>query len=134
MKPNNVLYQKCTEDSFYRAWIEFLAPYHKLTPRERDVAARIIAQYCLLKRSIHETEVLTDILWSRKSKNDMMRSLGMKPAHFQMVLAKLRAAELLIGEDVNPRYIPHKDDNPRFMLQIVFDWSTPSNPIRNAEG
>ena len=45
MKPNNVLYVKCTRDSFYRAWLEILTPWHKLSSRERDVAARIISQY-----------------------------------------------------------------------------------------
>lgn len=134
MKPNNVIYLKCTEDSFYRMWIEFLAPFHKLTSRERDVAARIIAQYFRLKDSIQDPEVLRDILWSRKSRKDMMTSLGMSPAHFQMVLAKLKSSEVLIDEDINPKYIPHKvEGDTRFMLQVIYDWSSPSNPVRNEE-
>lgn len=131
MKPNNVIVLKCTHDSFYRAWVEFLTPYHKLTARERDVAARILAQYFKLKDNVPDPEVLRDVLWSRKSRKDMMDSLKMSQAHFQMVLAKLRQAEFLIDGDVNPRYIPHKTDDPRFMLQIVYDWSSPENPIRN---
>ena len=39
MKPNNLFLIPCTENSFYRAWMEFLTPYHKLTSREKDVAA-----------------------------------------------------------------------------------------------
>lgn len=131
MKPNNIIYLKCTEDSFYRMWIEFLAPFHKLTSRERDVAARIIAQYFRLKDSVPDPEVLRDILWSRKSRKDMMTSLGMSQAHFQMVLAKLRQSGVLIDGGINPKYIPHKiSDEPRFMLQIVYDWSSQVNPIR----
>ena len=132
MKPNNLLYLKCTGDSFYRAWIEFLTPYHKLASRERDVAARILAQYFKLKDNVPDPEVLRDVLWSRKSRKDMMDALKMSQAHFQMVIGKLKKAEFLIGEDINPRYIPHKTDAPRFMLQVVYDWSTPENPIRNA--
>lgn len=132
MKPNNLIYLKCSGDSFYRAWIEFLTPYHKLAARERDVAARILAQYFKLKDNVPDPEVLRDVLWSRKSRKDMMDSLKMSQAHFQMVIGKLKKAEFLIGEDINPRYIPHKTDEPRFMLQVVYDWSTPENPIRNA--
>ena len=131
MRPNNVIYLKCTEDSFYRMWIEFLAPFHKLTARERDVAARIIAQYFRLKDNVPDPDVLKDVLWSRKSRKDMMTSLGMSQAHFQMVLAKLKAANVLVDGDINPRYIPHKTfGDPRFMLQVVYDWSSQSDKVR----
>lgn len=130
-KPNNIIYLKCTEDSFYRMWIEFLAPFHKLTARERDVAARIIMQYFKLKDSVPDPEVLREVLWSRKSRSDMMASLKISQPHFQMVLAKLKAAGVLIDGEINPKYIPHKSNDPRFLLEIVYDWSSDSNPIRD---
>lgn len=133
MRPNNVIYLKCTEDSFYRMWVEFLTPFHKLTLRERDVAARIIAQYFRLKDSVQDPEVLKDLLWSRKSRKDMMESLGMSQAHFQIVLTRLKTAGVLEDGNINPRYLPHKvPEESRFMLQIVYDWSSASNPIANA--
>lgn len=133
MKPNNVIYQKCTDISFFRAWIEFLAPFHKLTSREREVAARIIAQYFKLKDSIPDPEMLKEVLWSHTSRKDMRESLDMSQAHFQMILAKLRTSGVLVDGDINPKYIPHIGDEPRFMLAIVFDWSSPSNPIKNGQ-
>ena len=129
MKPNNVIYLKCTDDSFYRMWIEFLAPFHKLTSRERDVAARIIAQYFKLKDNIPDPVVLKEVMWSNTSKKDMRESLNMSPAHFQMILAKLKSSGVLVNGDINPKYIPHTNLDPRFMLSIVFDWSTQSNPV-----
>ena len=134
MKPNNVIYLKCTDDSFYRMWIEFLAPFHKLTAREMDVAARIIAQYFRLRESIPDPEVLRDVLWSTKSRKDMMTSLGMSQAHFQMKLAKLKSVGVLVDGAINPKYIPSKvPGESRFMLQVVYDWSSPRNPISNVE-
>jgi len=133
MKPNNVIYLKCTDTSFYRMWIEFLAPFHKLTSRERDVAARIIAQYFKLKDSIPDPEMLREVLWSQHSRKDMRESLDMSQAHFQMILAKLRTAEVLVNGDINPKYIPHTTEDPRFMLSIIFDWSSKSNPVNGQE-
>lgn len=133
MKPNNVIYLKCTGLSFYRMWIEFLAPFHKLTARERDVAARIIVQYFKLKESVNDQEMLKEVLWSQTSRKDMRESLGMSQAHFQMILAKLRSSGVLLDGDINPKYIPHIGDDPRFMLSIVFDWSSPTNQI-NGQG
>ena len=131
MKPNNVIYLKCSGTSFYRMWIEFLAPFHKLTAREREVAARIIAQYFKLKESVPDPEMLKEVMWSHTSRKDMRESLGMTQAHFQMILAKLRTSGVLVDGDINPKYIPHVDENPRFMLGVVFDWSSSSNPVNN---
>lgn len=143
MRPNNIIPVKCTEDSFYRAWVEFLAPYHKLTARERDVAARLLLQYFKFRENIvnpdapndpEKHQVLLELLWSKNSRKDIMTSLQMSPAHFQMVVAKLRAAKFLIGDDINGQYIPHKiPGDTRFMLTVVYDWSSPSKPIKSAQ-
>ena len=129
MKPNNVIYQKCNRISFFRGRVEFLAPFHKLTARERDVMARILVQYFKLKDNIPDPEVLKEVMWSQTSRKDMRESLKMSQAHFQMILAKLREAGVLVDGDLNPKYIPHVDDQPRFMLSIVFDWSSDSAPV-----
>ena len=109
--------------------MEFLAPFHKLTSRERDVAARLIKQYYLLKENIEDPEVLRDVMWSRTSRKDMMTSLGMSPAHFQIVLGKLKKAGLIVNDELNGKFIPPKTSDPRFMLCVVFDWSSPTNRI-----
>lgn len=130
MKPNNVIYLKCTDDSFFRTWVEFLTPFHKLTARERDVAARIIAQYFKLKERIEDPILLNEMLWTNNSRKDIRESLGMSQAHFQMILAKLRSTKMLIENDnINPRFLPHLGDEPRLMLNIIFDWSSKNNPI-----
>lgn len=135
MKPNNVFLVPCTENSFYRSWIEFLTPYHKLTAREKDVAARLLMQYFRFRDSVPGDDVLRDLMWSRKSRTDIMTSLGISKAHFQMILTKLKTAGFLKGGDINPRFLPHKvQGDSRFMLQVVFDWSSERNPIRNGEG
>lgn len=134
MKPNNVIYLKCTEDSFYRMWMEFLTPFHKLTAREKDVAARILLQYFKFKGSVSDPDVLKELLWSRSSRNDMLVSLKMSQPHFQMVVKKLEMAGILKDNEFNPRYIPHKiPGDSRFMLQIVYDWSSPKTPIIRSE-
>jgi len=133
MKPNNTIVLKCTEDSFLRTWMEFLAPFHKLTSRERDVASRLLKQYFRLKASIEDPEVLKDVMWSHTSRKDMMNALGMSPAHFQMTLTKLKKAGVIMNNDINPKFIPHITEDPRHMLCIVFDWSSSVNSIDTVE-
>ena len=134
-RPNNVMRVKCTQDSFYRAWVEFLTPFHKLTKREREVMARIIYQYFRLKESVDDPELLKDVMWSHTSRKDMRESLKMTQAHFQMALAKLKTAGVLIDGDIEPRYLPHKTEGSKFILNVVFDW-TPAGAqqLEHAEG
>ena len=133
MKTNSLIPLKCTAESFYRLWVEFLTPFHKLTSRERDVAARIIAQYIKLRNTIDDPSVLEEVLWSQTSRKDMRESLGMSKAHFQMILGKLREVGMVTEGGVNSRYLPHMTDEPRYMLSILFDWSSDTNPIRNGQ-
>ncbi len=131
MKPNNVFLVPCTDTSFYRAWMEFLTPYHRLTSREKDVAARLLMQYFRFRGSVPDPDVLRELMWSKTSRKDLMASLKMSQAHFQMVLAKLRESGFIKDGDINPRFLPHiVEGEPRFMLQVVFDWSSDRNPIR----
>lgn len=129
MKPNSYIRVPCTSASFYKAYMKLLTPYHGLTDRETDVAARILQQYFRLKDSIPDPEVLKEVLWSQTSRKDIRESLGMSPAHFQMILASLKRSGFLVNGDINKSFIPHRTGDPRFVLQIVFDWSSPSNPI-----
>ena len=133
MKTNTLIPLKCTEDSFYRLWVEFLAPFHKLTTRERDVAARVIAQYVKLRQSISDPAVLDEVLWSQTSRNDMRESLKMSKPYFQMVVGKLREVGIITETGINSKFLPHMTDNPRYILSVVFDWSSPSNPIKKDE-
>jgi hypothetical protein len=63
----------------------------------------------------------------------MMDSLDMSQPHFQMKLAKLKKAGVIVDGTIQPRFIPHMTDNPKFVLQLYYDWSSPSNPIRKDE-
>jgi len=133
MKANKVLHIKITGDKFFRAWMDFLTPFHKLTAREKDVAARIIAQYFKLKEGVDDPVLMKEVLWSQSSRKDMRESLHMTPAHFQMVLAKLRTAGFITDGDINPRYIPNMTDQPRFMMCVIYDWSSPSAPVTDVK-
>ena len=130
MKPNNIIQVKSANRStFFRMWVEMLAPWHKLAPRERDVFARILEQYFILKTKVDDPELIVEFLWTNASRKDMRESLGVSQPHFQMMLASLRKQEVLLGDKINPRYLPHLTEDPRLGLFVLFDWSTPNNPV-----
>ena len=130
MKPNNVFFVPCTENSFFRAWIEFFGPCHMLSSRQMDVAGRILAQYFKLKNNGVDPAVINEVLWSHRSRMDMISSLGMSSQQFQNITRTLRSRGVLKEQwQIEPKYIPHMSGDPRHMLAVVFDWSSDDNKI-----
>ena len=131
MQTNRLIAFKCSESSFCEAWLEFLTPYHHLTAKEKKVAALIFNQYFRLSKDISDPSVLNEVMWTCSSRKDMRDAAGVSKEHFQMILAKLKKAKVL-NEDlsINIRFLPNKKPrDSRFVLSIVFDWSTKTNLI-----
>lgn len=124
-RPNNVILLRCGGESFYRMWMEFLTPFHRMAGREKDVAARLLSQWDRLKAGCGGDEgVALQLLWTNASRADMRATLGMSPSHFTLVLTKLRRAGFIDARSgrINPRFMPHVEPGEgRFELRIVFD-------------
>ncbi len=132
MKPNNFFYHKCTKGSFFRLWVAWLAPYHKLTAREQDVMARVLFQYFkIMRKTTTDPSIINELLWTQESRKDMRESLQMSQAHFQIILGKLRKNGVLREDkSIEPRYIPHLSNmDTRFFMQICFDWSDQNKSV-----
>jgi len=130
MKPNNFIPVKsASRSAFFRTWVEVLTPWHKLAPRERDVFARILEQYYILRKKVDDPELIAEFLWTNASRKDMRESLGVSRPHFQLMLTALRRQGVLEGDKINPRYLPHLSEDPNLGLYIFFDWSTKNNPV-----
>lgn len=135
-RPNNLIYLKCSDESFYRMFVEFYTPFHHLAVREKDVMAKIISQYFKLREQCEDPVMLRELLWSKSSRQDMRIALGMSQPHFQMVLGKLRDVGVLKDGDINPRYLPHirpENRSSSFELRVVFDWTSQSSPEKPSD-
>lgn len=130
MKPNNIARIACSSRShFFRMWVEFLAPWHKLAPREMDVFARVLEQYYVISKKVQDPELIPEVMWTNASRKDMRESLGMTQPHFQMILKALKDAGVLVDDKINKRFIPHLTEDPRFGFFVMFDWSSLTNPV-----
>ena len=74
--------------------------------------------------------MLEEVLWSQTSRKDMRDSLGMSKEYFGMIIGKLREVGIIVDGGINKQYLPHMTDEPRYLLSILFDWSSSTNPIR----
>ena len=122
-KPNNVIALKSNlSGKFFRIWLEFLRPFHKLTDRETDVMASFLKQRFELSKVVSDQEVLDRLTMSEDTKKKVREECNISQAHFQVIMTKLKKTKMIDNNNINPRFIPRVDkDSEGFQLLLVFD-------------
>lgn len=120
---NNVItIPTSTEGKFFRYWLEFLRPFHKLTDREIDVTASFLKQRYELSKVVSDQEVLNKLIMSEDTKRKVREDCQISQAHFQVIMTKLKKSKIIDNGRINPKFIPKLDkDSNNFQLLLHFD-------------
>ena len=122
-KINNVIrIPTSVENKFFRYWFEFLAPFHKLTNKEMDVATSFVKTRFELSKVITDKELLDKVLMSEDTKKKTMSECNLTNAHFQVIMGKLKRNNVIVNNKINPKFIPNvTEDKGIFKLLLLFD-------------
>lgn len=120
-RPNNVIGISTTLDRFFRYWVEFLEPLHGLTEREIDVITCFLKKRYELSKDILDPVKLDKYLMNEETKAEIRDECGVSPAHFQVIMGKLRKSGIIKDGNIRPKFIPNiKEDNGVFQLLLYF--------------
>ena len=120
-KPNNVIGIPTTIDKLFRYWVEFLKPLHHLTDREMDVIIMFLKKRYELSKSIIDQATLNRFLMSEEIKAEIRDACGVSPAHFQVIMGKLRKNKVIVDGNIFPKFIPNiKETDDAFQLLLYF--------------
>lgn len=122
-KPNNVIALKSSlSGKFFRMWLEFLRPFHKLTEREADVMASFLKQRFELSKVVGDQEILNKLTMSEDTKKKVRDDCNISQAHFQVIMTKLKKSRMIENGRINPKFIPRVEHDARgFQLLLAFD-------------
>lgn len=111
------------EKNFFRLWLQFLSPYHNLTPREMDIAASFLKQRYLLSKAIKDEGILDRVTMGEDTKHKIMEECKITPSHFQMIMGKLRRSKIIEDNKINPKFIPKniEEGDTACKLLLYFD-------------
>lgn len=121
-KINNIIKIPTSTNDFFRYWMEFLKPFHFLTNKEMDVAAKILQHRHQLSKVVQDDKVLNDVLFSREKRKEIREELNITTAHLQVILSTLKSAGFIKDGMVNPRFIPRLNNSKQFNLLMSFDF------------
>lgn len=92
--------------NFFRYWVDFLAPLHKLNKRDADITASLLYRRFKLSQVIFNDEVLDAVLLSSEQKKLTREEFGISQQNFQVIMAKLRRKNVIVDGRINKRFIP----------------------------
>ena len=110
-------------NGFFRYWIEFLSPFHSLTPREMDIAASFMKQRYLLSKAIKDGAILDRVTMSEDTKRKVIEECKITPSHFQVIMGKLRKSKIIENGKLNPKFLPKniEEGDKSCKLLLYFD-------------
>lgn len=120
---NNVISIPTTiEGKFFRYWLEFLRPFHKLSDRELDVVSAFLKERYELSKVVSDQELLDKLIMSEDIKRKVRDVCNMSQTHFQVIMTKLKKNKVVDNGRINPKFIPRLDkDADNFQLLLSFD-------------
>lgn len=122
-KPNSVITLNGNlSGSFFRIWLEFLRPIHKLTDRESEVMASFLKHRFELSKVVSDQGILDKLTMSEDTKRKVREDCGITQAHFQVIMTKLKKSKMIDNGMINPRFIPRvEQDADNFQLLLLFN-------------
>ena len=122
-KPNSVIVLKGSlSGSFFRIWLEFLRPFHKLTGREIEVVASCLRHRFEISKSVNNQEILDKLVMSEDTKREVRNECNISQAHFQVIMTKLKKSKVIDNGKINPKFIPRVEkEADNFQLLLSFE-------------
>lgn len=113
----------CTREQFFKYWLLFIQPLHKLPTREIEILACILNKRYELSQYITDDSQIDKFLLSTEIRDEIIQENGFSKNTLQVTLSNLRKAGILLEDgSLNKRLVPDlsKGSN-RFDLMILFD-------------
>lgn len=122
-KMNNVIrIPTSIETHFFKHWLKFLKPFHNLTDRETQIAATFLKKRYELSKVIKDDNILDKVVLSEDTKKLVRDECNMSLAHFQVIMGKLRKSKIIVGDKINPKFIPNiTEEKGSFRLLLNFE-------------
>lgn len=78
------------EGDFFRVWVAFLEPVHKLTGKEMEVLAEYLKERYELSKKISDNDTIDKVLMSFDTRKIICNRCDIKGKHLNVILSKFR--------------------------------------------
>lgn len=107
---------------FYMYWVEFLGPLHRLQPPAKRLMSALLTHRESIASSVSKDDDVDCLLFSTQRRKQICKELDIMPSYMNKLLSDLRKCKALVGNRVNPRFLPHMHNpDKNYRLIVEFD-------------
>lgn len=117
------------DGDFFRCWVAFMEPFHKLTEREQDVLALFLKKRYELSKVVTDADTLDSILMAKPTRVQIMQECGISYRNLLVVLSKFRKRGVLKDNRIFNSLIPSVGKDG-VGLMIYFDFKNEQQRIK----
>lgn len=108
--------------SFFRQWIQFTAPFHKLSNQQQKVLSLLLYYHYKLKQEITNNKILWKEVFDYETKVKIYTELDIQPSALENMLSSLRKRNIIINKQISSLYIPNiSKDSKVFTIKFNFN-------------
>lgn len=118
----NVKTLNVTKKLFFKRWLDFLKPYHKLRPKEIELLAILLYKRYNLSKVVKDDKILNKLLFDTENRKELKKELNYThPQVLNNMLHSLRKSNAIDENNViAPGLIPNMDGNN---FKLVFNFN-----------
>lgn len=107
------------DTTFFRHWVEFLKPLHKINDRDCDILAELLHQRHLLLKKMGEDRLVEKLVLSREIKAAVCKCCNITPGYLEVIIHHLRKKGAIVDNRINGKFIPKFDSDEKDAKLIV---------------
>jgi hypothetical protein len=108
--------------SFFRQWILFTKPFHKLNNQQQEVLSLLLYYHYQLKHEITNNKILWKEVFDYDTKVKIYTELNIQPSALENLLSQLRKRKIIVENKISPVYIPDISKNSKvFTIKFNFN-------------
>lgn len=121
--------------NFFYHWVNFTSPFHNLGKTEKKVLAELLYYRYLLKQEVNSQDLLEKLLFDTDTRSEICKRIGIPKQRMHQIVSRLRSDGVLIGTDVNPKFVPDLTlKDKEFVLAFRFNITGNEEGIYSKKG
>lgn len=108
---------------FFKKWLEFILPFHHMTPKEMDIVSAYLYKRYQLSAAIKDYDLLDRVTMGSDFRDEVRSLCDMSLNQFQVLLCKLRKRGIFVNDRIHPKLIPNlvtDNTTESFKLLLLF--------------
>jgi len=102
----NVQKFKANKEQFFKIWLVILQPFLKIRNKELELLAKLLYHRYLISIEVKNKEMLDELLFSNKTRKQIMKDLNIQEYSYNNLLSSLRKKSIIIDKSINKKIIP----------------------------